>query len=85
MLEQVIEFHCGIKRFHIGADEVWHMGVCDRCKARINDGESKEDLFLKHVKLVLENVKTKWPDLQLIMWDDMLRSMDAAVITGKFF
>lgn len=80
LLEQVITFHAGIKFIHIGADEVWHMGLCEKCKNRIEDGETKEDLFLKHIRKVIDIIKVKWPGLNVIMWDDMLRDMDEATL-----
>lgn len=83
LIEQVIEFHVGLKYIHIGADEVWHMGLCDRCKGRIENGETKEDLFLKHIKNVVGFIKQNWSDVNVIMWDDMLREMDEATFQSK--
>lgn len=85
MVEQIVEFHTGIKFIHIGADEVWHMGLCDKCKSRIDSGETKEDLFLKHIRKVVEMIKIKWPGINIIMWDDMLREMDEATLQSEFF
>lgn len=83
MLEQFMELHMGIRFIHIGADEVWHMALCDKCKSRIENGETKEDLFLKHIRKVVEVIKVKWPGLNVIMWDDMLRDMDEATIQSQ--
>lgn len=83
LLEQIIDFHVGLKFLHIGADEVWHMGLCEKCKSRLENGESKEDLYLKHIKKVVEFVKLNWPEVTVIMWDDMLRDMDEATLYSK--
>ncbi|KAK6642736.1 hypothetical protein RUM43_004238 [Polyplax serrata] len=80
LLEQIINFHVGLKFVHIGADEVWHMGLCEKCKNRLENGEAKEDLYLKHIKKVVEFVKHNWPDINVIMWDDMLRDMDESTL-----
>ncbi|XP_075222882.1 hexosaminidase D-like isoform X1 [Lycorma delicatula] len=68
MIDQVMEVHKGISYFHIGCDEVFHMGECVRCRA-----QSREKLFLNHVSHVAEYVRNKFPDTVPIIWDDMLR------------
>ncbi|XP_065339570.1 hexosaminidase D-like isoform X2 [Cloeon dipterum] len=82
MLEQVIKMHPSAKTLHIGADEVWHLGVCSMCQAKLASlGESaKERLFLDHVTKVLRWLKEKYPHLQLLMWDDMLRHIDPLLL-----
>ncbi|XP_059472542.1 hexosaminidase D-like isoform X2 [Neocloeon triangulifer] len=82
MLEQVVKMHPDIKMLHIGADEVWHMGVCNACRSRMATlGESaKEKLFLDHVTKVLRWMKEKYPYIDLLMWDDMLRHIDPLLL-----
>ncbi|XP_054284334.1 hexosaminidase D-like [Macrosteles quadrilineatus] len=71
MLNQVMDASEGVTLFHIGADEVWHMGACSRCASH-----DKHRLFLTHLTNVLQHVRQRHPHLQLLMWDDMMRQMD---------
>ncbi|XP_014239918.1 hexosaminidase D-like [Cimex lectularius] len=56
--------------FHIGADEVWHMGLCAACC-----DQDRNLLLLNHLVLVLRYFKDKYPGVRPIMWDDMLRGV----------
>lgn len=75
MMEEMIEFHQQVlgngrnklKYIHIGCDEVFHLGVCDRCR-----GKGGPDLFLGRVREVALEVEQRW-GLRPIIWDDMLR------------
>ena len=61
--------HRDARHIHIGCDEVFHLGECPACA-----GQSRTDLFIKHVANVAQYVKTKYPQVQtVIIWDDMLR------------
>lgn len=53
---------------HIGCDEVFRMGECPKCKTKGND-----ELFLAHVRTVANLIKKRWPQLKIVIWDDMLR------------
>jgi hypothetical protein len=69
--------------------QVWHMGLCDTCRAKmsqmpqVNSHVARDRLFLEHVTSVLQWLKKKYPSLQLLMWDDMLRHMDPILLQGK--
>lgn len=56
------------------------------CQSRmVTLGESaKERLFLDHVAKVLRWLKEKYPYLQLLMWDDMLRHIDPLLLQGNW-
>lgn len=56
---------------HIGCDEVYRMGECSRCK-----NKNRNDLFLSHVRAISSFVQKKWPQLKVVIWDDMLRQME---------
>lgn len=50
MLDEVIEAHPKIRYIHIGCDEVFHMGLCKKCKEEMtNQHWENDDLFLNHV------------------------------------
>ena len=55
--------------FHVGLDEVWNMGYCPLCRARMEAGEELGDLFVSHIlrthRLLRSLGKT------MIMWDDL--------------
>lgn len=53
---------------HIGCDEVYHMAECQRCKHKTRD-----ELFISHVTAISMMVKKRWPHLNVVIWDDMLR------------
>lgn len=55
---------------HIGCDEVFRMGECQRCQSK-----ERNELFLTHVKTVSGFVQRKWPHLKVVIWDDMLRQI----------
>ncbi|KAL1117110.1 hypothetical protein AAG570_004438, partial [Ranatra chinensis] len=65
-----------LQYFHIGADEVWHLGMCFSCNE-----QDKQLLFLSHVTTVLRLLRQHHPHLKWIMWDDMLRSIDSRLLT----
>lgn len=56
---------------HIGCDEVYHMGVCSKCVQRI-----KDEIFLTHVRTIALYIRENWPQLKVVIWDDMLRHMN---------
>lgn len=61
------------------------LGQCQRCREKMakSVNSSLADIYLHHVAQVLKFMKDEQPNLQLIMWDDMLRKIDASQIIGK--
>ncbi|XP_055387609.1 hexosaminidase D [Condylostylus longicornis] len=55
---------------HIGCDEVFRMAECDKCRLK-----SRNELFLSHITSLGSFIKTKWPALVPVIWDDMLRDI----------
>ncbi|VEN38850.1 unnamed protein product [Callosobruchus maculatus] len=68
MVNQVMVLHPNSKYLHIGCDEVFQMGECDVCRLEVH-----ENLFLRHIKNVVQMVRSKYPQIKIIVWDDMLR------------
>ncbi|XP_045597678.2 hexosaminidase D [Procambarus clarkii] len=54
---------------HIGADEVFTLAKCHRCRAR---DLAPLQLFVDHVAYVARHVKSVW-GVRVLVWDDMLR------------
>lgn len=61
---------------HVGMDEPFDFAVCPRCQQRIKNGETKADLFYKHVMRTYELVKAMGK--RMMMWDDFFEYMDVA-------
>lgn len=81
MIRQVIDLHPGLKTLHIGADEVYMLGEGEESKIWLSSQNlSVEQLFLSHVTSVAKAVKTTWPHLSIVMWDDMMRAMSESTL-----
>nr|CAD7196503.1 unnamed protein product [Timema douglasi] len=84
LIKQIVEFHPDIQYLHIGADEVWHMGLCPTCVRRTQSNKhGRCQLFLEHVLAVAQFVQDTYPTLRVIMWDDMLRGVDTSILLGE--
>lgn len=46
-------------------------------------GHTVEQLFLSHVTKVAQAIKEAWPDMTIIMWDDMMRGMSKDTLKGE--
>lgn len=76
MLEQIISAHPASKLIHIGADEVYFIGQCERCLETMNKYSwSRRQLFVEHIGAVARNIKERHPDMRVLVWDDMFRAM----------
>ncbi|XP_058796637.1 hexosaminidase D-like [Phymastichus coffea] len=85
MIRQIVTFHPDIQYLHIGADEVWHLGLCSVCTKRASSSKhGKASLFLEHVLAIAQYIKETYPYLKIIMWDDMLRSIDLQVLNEHY-
>jgi len=65
---------------HLGGDEVWHLGSGLRSQQRLERGETKGDLFLKHYSFVIDYILRKYPGKRILLWDDMLRTAPMDVL-----
>ncbi|KTF88319.1 hypothetical protein cypCar_00021321 [Cyprinus carpio] len=74
MLQQIMKLHPKSTSLHIGADEVYMLGLRDESKQWLSvPGQSVHQLFCSHVIKVAKSVQESSPNIKLIMWDDMLR------------
>ena len=64
------------KYVHMGLDEPFDFAVCARCKAEIQKGKTKADLFYEHVMHSYELVKSMGKTM--LMWDDFFEYADIA-------
>ncbi|KAK9887771.1 hypothetical protein WA026_000086 [Henosepilachna vigintioctopunctata] len=81
MVKQIIAFHQNLQYIHIGADEIWHLGMCPTCLKRSQISKhGKASLYLDHVTSVSQFIKENYPNLKIIIWDDMMRSMELKIL-----
>ncbi|XP_044308512.1 hexosaminidase D-like [Varanus komodoensis] len=81
VLAQVLSRHPRSSWVHIGADEVFHLGEGTDSKNWMshNAGDVGQ-MYLKHVREVVDFVASQAPGLQVLLWDDMLRKVSVAAI-----
>lgn len=64
--------------------QVYMLGLGDESKQWLSiPGHSVHQLFLNHVIKVANGIRETVPNLNLIIWDDMLRSMTPETIKGE--
>ncbi|XP_064633784.1 hexosaminidase D-like [Lineus longissimus] len=78
MIGQVVELHPGLPWFHIGADEVFHMGVCDKCKSK-----KLHDIYLVYIKKLALHLRKQYPGMRPVMWDDVYRGWPLELLQGS--
>lgn len=68
-IEEYLDLFGDVKCFHLGADEAWWMGSCDKCKAYV-DKHSLSDLYIDHVTAVAAPLLSR--GVTPIIWADMV-------------
>lgn len=69
LIEDIMRLHANAKFIHLGGDEVYNLGECELDKkSKLN----KNELYLQHMKPVLEFTKNKFPAVRPLIWHDML-------------
>lgn len=69
MAGEVMELHADSRYFHIGADETFHLGQCERCR-EFAEKHGKSKLFVDYVNKVGEFIKSRGKTP--ILWYDYL-------------
>lgn len=59
---------------HMSLDEVFNLAHCDKCKARLANGETKADIFYEHTIKTYNLVKSL--GRTMMMWDDFFEYVD---------
>ncbi|XP_063898665.1 hexosaminidase D isoform X2 [Helicoverpa armigera] len=81
IIDQVLEAQPDAKYLHIGADEVWYWALCPTCREKAASHQyGNPSLYLDHVKDLVLYIKEKRPDIKVLMWDDMMRTMDPEML-----
>lgn len=80
MIDQIIAAHHDSKYIHIGADEVYQIGECNRCiETMAKEKWNKKELFLNHLIKISKYIKKNYPHLTILTWDDEFREIDSQV------
>ena len=66
-IKEVVSLFPG-KYVHVGLDETFNFAVCEECQKRINNGESRKEIFYQFVMHVYEVIKSLGKTM--MMWDD---------------
>lgn len=57
------------------------MGLCPTCVRRAESNQlGRAHLFLEHVQSVAQLVRSSYPNLTVIIWDDMLREVSTQAL-----
>ncbi|OQR67553.1 hexosaminidase D-like [Tropilaelaps mercedesae] len=83
MLRQVIALHRNYStHVHIGSDEVFVLGECNLCQARMQKEQwDKDNLLISHVTSIVKFVTHL--GMQPILWDDMFRRVEEETIRSS--
>ena len=74
MIEDIMRLHAKARFIHLGGDEVFNLGESELDK---KSGLSENELYLHHMKPVLEFTKSMFPGVQPLVWHDMLMHWSA--------
>ncbi len=84
LLTEVLSLHPKCKAIHVGGDEVWHLAKGPESQAALaaDSGLTPTKLYLGHMEAVSGIVWSSRPEVQVLMWDDMLRNVSAEELAG---
>ena len=72
MIDQILYLHpADMQYLHIGCDEVYFVNKNPAC-ATMNL-HTVQDFFIHHVQKILKYIKSKRPNLKVMIWEDMIR------------
>lgn len=73
-IKDVVKIFKYSKYVNMGLDEQFNFAICEKCRERIKNGETKDQMFLDHIlhthKLITDMGKT------MLMWDDWFEYSD---------
>ncbi|KOB66843.1 Hexosaminidase D, partial [Operophtera brumata] len=73
MIHQLLAKQPYARFIHIGADEAWHMNKCNDCTSKTScENYGVDSLFLDHIRSIVMDVHKTYPNVQILIWDDML-------------
>lgn len=76
MIDEILALHPDAEYLHIGCDEVYYLGECNSCTtSAMQHVPTKSELFLNHVIRLAKYIKTRYPTVTPLTWDDEFRSL----------
>ncbi len=69
MVDEVLALHGPDRYFHIGADETWKLATCPRCRNRLQNGETRLDIFCAQALEMHRHLQARGK--RVLMWCDM--------------
>lgn len=78
-----VKNYCSYRIFLLICSKVWHLGLCPACTKRTFSSKyGRPSLYLDHVTEVAQYIKENYPNLRIIIWDDMIRNIDVQILKG---
>jgi len=81
LIDEVLAYHEPDEWFHLGGDEVWFMGVCPTCQARLATSD-KTTFWVDHMRPLIKKVQAAGK--RVFVWDDVFWPNPAAIQTANF-
>jgi len=75
-IEEYLDLFGKVRYFHIGADEAWWLGSCERCRHYVAQ-HSLSELYVEHVNAVSEPLRAR--GITPIIWADMVLHRHEAI------
>lgn len=84
-LDQVMQFHKDTSEFvHIGADEAFQVGMCNKCQDTIRSLQNSRDrLMIRHIANISQHVQKKHKK-RVLMWHDMLAKVEDTQVMREY-
>jgi len=68
-IQEYLDVFGPVRQFHLGGDEAWTLGSCDRCRSFLKDS-SLSDLYIDHINTVSAPLLAR--DVRPAIWADMV-------------
>lgn len=80
LIDQTLKFHPQADIIHIGCDEVFSLGTCEKCKLKASN-KGIEHVFVDFVEKLLGHCKAK--KVRPLIWHDMMESYPSTLLSEK--
>ncbi|PVD29412.1 hypothetical protein C0Q70_08663 [Pomacea canaliculata] len=80
MIIQILQAHPEAKRIHLGCDEVFDLGKGQSHTLLMTENLTPGDLFLRHVTRLAMFIRSTYPHIKPLIWDDWIRNIDEKTI-----
>ena len=82
MIDQYLDLHPNIRLFHIGHDEVYYFLTHPACEEfkRATGIQNQYELFAYHLRIIVDYIKEKRPQLNLFVWHDVLQNLNVQML-----